>query len=184
MKIDSKRIRETSDPILANVEKTYTHSFPETERRDFSLFLELMEKNDYFKVYTLSNGGQYVGFITIWQFHGFAYVEHFAVDESARNGGLGGTAMKQFMEKITTPIVLEVELPTDEMSTRRIGFYERLGFKLDPNEYQQPPYRENASWLPMRLMSYGDIDLSTDFDTVKETLYQHVYFSYFDFTRR
>ena len=35
--IISKPVREIADPLLDLVEKTYTSSFPEEERRDFSL---------------------------------------------------------------------------------------------------------------------------------------------------
>ena len=71
---------------------------------------------------------RYVGFITGWLFDGYTYVEHFAIDPAASNGGIGAEAMKQFLVFCGTPVVLEVEMPTDEMSKRRIGFYERLGF--------------------------------------------------------
>ena len=54
-----------------------------------------------------------------------------------RNGGIGAEAMKQFLAFCGTPVVLEVEMPADEMSKRRIGFYERLGFKLDNHVYHQ-----------------------------------------------
>ena len=56
--------------------------------------------------------------------------------------------MKQFLVFCGTPVVLEVEMPTDEMSKRRIGFYERLGFELDNQVYHQPPYAQrNHIWV-------------------------------------
>lgn len=174
-KIDYCKLTDSSDPLLPNVEKTYLNSFPEEERRDISLFKELLDNESTFNVYALLNDKQYVGFITEWLFDGFAYVEHFAMDEAARNGGFGRIAMKQFIEQTLTPIILEVELPTDELSTRRIGFYERLGFILDEHEYKQPPYKKGDQWLPMRLMSYGPIKLEESFDKVKNALYQYVY---------
>ncbi len=39
--IISKPVREIADPLLDLVEKTYTSSFPEEERRDFSLVRKL-----------------------------------------------------------------------------------------------------------------------------------------------
>jgi RimJ/RimL family protein N-acetyltransferase len=118
---------------------------------------------------------KYIGFITGWEFDAFVYVEHFAIDETARNGGFGAVAMKQFIAQATHPVVLEVELPTDELSRRRIGFYERLGFIPDSHAYQQPPYNKGDSWLPMRLMAYGPIDLGESFDIIKACLYKEVY---------
>ncbi len=174
-KINYKRIKELSDQDLFKVEKTYTNSFPEEERRAFPLFLELLEKEPRFKVYALFNEQKYIGFITTWQFNKFTYIEHFAIDESARNGGFGNVVMKQFIEKLANPIILEVELPKDEMSIRRVGFYERLGFTLDSHDYLQPPYRLNAEWVPMRIMSCGDINLPLHFEEIKNALYKYVY---------
>lgn len=175
MNIEYKEVKNLTDPVVANIEKTYTNSFPESERRVFPKFLELIENEPRFSVYALFSGDAYIGFITIWQFDLFAYIEHFAIDESARNGGFGGVVMKQFIEELSTPIVLEVELPEDEISMRRVGFYERLGFKLDTQEYQQPPYQTNGEWVSMRLMSIGDINLKEHFEQVKQNLYQYVY---------
>jgi hypothetical protein len=103
------------------------------------------------------------------------YVEHFAIDETARNGGFGAVAMKQFIAQTTHPVVLEVEIPTSELSRRRIGFYERLGFIADNHAYQQPPYTEGGAWLPMQLMTYGRIDMEESFDYVRACLYKKVY---------
>lgn len=76
---------------------------------------------------------------------------------------------------INAPIVLEVELPNDEMSIRRIGFYERVNYKLWKNEYSQPPYRKGDEYLPMHLMVYGDLNSEKDFDRIKYNLYKEVY---------
>ena len=124
-----RSVKDFSDPVLDLIERTYTESFPEVERRDFSLVRNLVRDESRFIVYALSKESRYVGFITGWLFDGYTYVEHFAIDPAARNGGIGAEAMKQFLVFCGTPVVLEVEMPTDEMSKRRIGFYERLGFE-------------------------------------------------------
>ena len=69
---------------------------------------------------------------------------------------------------------MEVEEPNDEMSTRRIHFYKRLEFTLHKKPYMQPPYRKGDNGLPMLLMTYGDIDMESDFEKVKKTLYKEV----------
>lgn len=173
-KVVCRLIESKADPLLVRVENTYIDSFPAGERRDFSLVRDLMA-TEAFKVYVLLRDEHYAGFITAWQWDDFAYVEHFAIDESARNGGIGREALMQFLDPLDTPVVLEVELPTDEMSNRRIGFYQRLGFVLDSHEYRQPPYRTGEPWLDMRLMSYGDLDLKHEYETVKQRIYRQVY---------
>lgn len=173
--VECRSVKDVSDPVLDLIEKTYTESFPEVERRDFALVRRLIQDEPRFIVYALSRGAQYVGFITGWFFDGYTYAEHFAIDPAARNGGIGTEAMKQFLAFCGTPVVLEVEMPADEMSKRRIGFYERLGFKLDDHVYCQPPYRNGGEWLEMRLMTYGDVGLEHSFEQVKNCLHENVY---------
>lgn len=175
MIIECRRIENSSDTLLDKVEKTYNASFPEAERRAFPLVRGLVDIEQRFSVFTLMKDGEYVGFITAWSFAGFTYIEHFAINPSARNGGVGGQAMRAFMVSCGSPIVLEVEIPADEMSVRRIGFYERLGYTLDSHTYFQPPYRKGEPPLEMRLMSYGDINLKQSFEAVKRNLYLYVY---------
>lgn len=173
--INCTAITVKDEELLMNVRNTYIRSFPESERRDFDLIKNLLRENPYFNMHVLLKNDLYAGFITSWEFPEFVYVEHFAIDESARNGGIGGKAMQHFLKKSTLPVVLEVELPEDEMSRRRIGFYERLGFRLDSRPYRQPPYGPGLPWLDLCLMYYGPIDLDKSFETVKQQLYKHVY---------
>ncbi len=83
--------------------------------------------------------------------------------------------MSRFLAGRKDPVVLEVEMPTDALSKRRIGFYERLGFVLDHHTYFQPPYRSGEAFLEMRLMTYGELNLERSFERLKAILYQNVY---------
>ena len=175
MLIECKLMEGPSNPLLDKIEKTYNASFPESERRAFPLVRELVHSESRFKVYVLFKDQEYVGFITAWHFVGFTYVEHFAVDASVRNGGIGRMAMQLFMASCDMPIVLEVEMPTEEICVRRIGFYERLGYVLDNHKYFQPPYRKGEPLLELRLMTYGKLDLEQSFEKIRDVLYRYVY---------
>ena len=50
--IISKPVREIADPLLDLVEKTYTSSFPEEERRDFFWYVSFGE-DSRFEMYAL-----------------------------------------------------------------------------------------------------------------------------------
>ncbi len=175
MEIKSQLITIGNTELLDKIEETYNASFPVAERRDFSLVKELLDSQPFFNLYVLLQDNAYVGFISIWNFGSFVYVEHFAIDEQARNGGIGRIALQQFMEQFNLPIILEVELPEDEMSKRRIGFYERIGFSLCNVSYFQPPYRKGEASIEMRLMSYGSMDICTQFNNICRLIHQHVY---------
>ena len=152
---------------LKFIERIYTESFPPDERRDFSDVIRLLEENDDFFIVLLSDENKAVGFIS--------YVEHFAVDSSCRGSGYGATAMTELLKLINNPAVLEVEKPLDDISQRRIRFYERLGFVLCTRPYTQPPYSPEKQPLELYLMSFGKIDLNQVFDTVASRIHQKVY---------
>ena len=59
-----RSVKDFSDPVLDLIERTYTESFPEVERRDFSLVRNLVRDESRFIVYALSKESRYVGFIT------------------------------------------------------------------------------------------------------------------------
>jgi hypothetical protein len=70
---------------------------------------------------------------------------------------------------------LETELPTDEISKRRIAFYERKGFRLLDPGYKQPPYHIGGVPIPMYLMLAGTLSPGDHLDRIKHILYKEVY---------
>ena len=48
-----RSVKDFSDPALDLIERTYTESFPEVERRDFSLVRNLVRDESRFIVYAL-----------------------------------------------------------------------------------------------------------------------------------
>lgn len=159
---------------LKFIERIYTESFPPDERRDFSDVIRLLEENDDFSsfFYLMKQSSRiYLLLGMEW----LSYVEHFAVDSSCRGSGYGATAMTELLKLINNPAVLEVEKPLDDISQRRIRFYERLGFVLCTRPYTQPPYSPEKQPLELYLMSFGKIDLNQVFDTVASRIHQKVY---------
>ena len=72
-------------------------------------------------------------------------------------------------------ICLEVELPEDELTKRRIGFYERNGFVFNEYPYMQPPISKGKSSVPLRIMTYGTAIPEETFEKMKQVLYRRVY---------
>ena len=60
--IECRPVKDFSDPLLDKVENTYNDSFPEAERRAFSLVRELVKDEPRFTVYTLFKDQVYAGF--------------------------------------------------------------------------------------------------------------------------
>ena len=161
------------DPAdLAAAEALYLASFPPEERRDWQQIADPALMPRLLGVY--DDAAALAGFITIWPFDTFIYVEHSAVDPSRRGAGIGATAIELLRRQSELPIVLEVEPPThpDPMAPRRIRFYERCGLHLLDYDYTQPPYAPGLPSVPLRLMT-TDPTLSPR--TIETTLHTRVY---------
>ena len=63
----------------------------------------------------------------------------------------------------------------DNVSTRRIAFYERANFQLCRETYVQPPYEKGFEPIPMYLMEYGGNLTQTHFSIIVKTLHTKIY---------
>lgn len=166
----------TNDASYAFVENLFLTAFPEDERRDIEAQRYNTDNNLLFHCYLAEEDNEPVGFFTFWDFGAFCYGEHFAIAPNRRNGGYGQQTIRALLKLINRPMVLEVELPKEEMSRRRIGFYERQGFTLwEKVPYMQPPYREGGHSIPMYLMATDGLNPKEDFEHVKQCIYKEVY---------
>lgn len=171
-----KKLNISDKKDISFVEKLYIESFPPSERRSVVAMLALFGERKKFAIDIVIKNDRHVGFLTYWDLGEFIFAEHFAIAPEARNGGIGAKVMELFIKEAGKPIVLEVELPTTILSERRIGFYQRLGFKYREDvPYQQPPYLESGKPIPMKLMTIGNIDLSHSFSEIKNIIYNEVY---------
>ncbi len=115
------------------------------------------------------------GFLTSWSLGGWTYLEHFAVEQSARGAGVGAQMFQAFLEQAAGPVFFEVELPNTAEAKRRIGFYERMGCVLNPYPYIQPPYRREEKPLEMKLMSFPKPLSAKEYENNCRALYETVY---------
>lgn len=168
----------TAHPGYAFAESLWLGSFPPEERRETAAQRANADGNALFSCLLATDGdGAPVGLFTYWDFGTFAYCEHFATDPGRRNRGLGAQILALALERVGKPLVLEVEMPADGLSRRRVGFYERCGLVLHPEfDYLQPPYRAGGEPLPMRLMTTRDFSaesLAGAAATIHEKVYGH-----------
>lgn len=145
--------------------RLYADAFPPEERRpyaDASEFGEFVRgKHPKFNVLAAMEDGKFVGFLSYWNFDDYTYIEHFAVSPELRGRNIGGAMMEHVFKAVNDNVLIEVELPETEIARRRIGFYERLGFRQHSGiRYVQPPYSEGLSSLPLMLMTHGRIDMT------------------------
>ena len=136
---------------LEQIKDLYINSFPAHERREFYELVNQLSKPN-FRIFRVAHISVIVGFISVWDFIDFTFVEHFAVSPKHRGLGLGTQVMNTLIGREEKPIVLEVEPPIDELSAKRVKFYSKFGFVILPQVYIQPSYSSNKPAVEMRLM--------------------------------
>ena len=151
-------------------------SFPVDERRPFDEQRALLEDPAY-RIYVCKAPGpeDIAAFLAVWELEPVVFLEHFAVAPQCRNGGLGARMLKELVEQAGKTVCLEVELPETGLAARRIGFYERNGFFLNPYPYLQPPISKGRSAVPLRIMTSGGPVSEGEFQRIKALLYRRVY---------
>jgi len=173
---------KSNTPILKAISSTdsdwerfselYIEAFPIDERRTIPAFISIQENEEFFANKIIENQ-VFIGLFNYWKFDSFYYIEHFAMDVKKRNLGYGTTLISNFL--INKIVVLECELPSSQEAIQRLNFYERLGFKLFPYPYLQPPYSINTNSIKMHLLT-NSIDLSKNsFDHIVDKIKKSVY---------
>lgn len=178
--IDFQELTPSDKLILKKIKKIYENSFPPDERRLFKNVVSLLN-DTRFSLSAIMFENEVMGMLSLWDFTSFVYIEHFAISEEFRNNGLGSYVLKKLIQDENRQIVLEVELPEDTLSLKRVKFYERFGFSICHELYTQPPYEQNKASVPMLIMAKHTIAALPEFQNIKKTLHQEVY-GFFSFS--
>ena len=179
--IEFRKIENSADLLFGKIYNLYESSFPVVERRGLESMVHLLNNNKTYEMYALMIDNDplcvsnFVGFFAYWNFDDFVFGEHFAVEPKMRGKNIGSEVIKGLVNKVNMPVVLEVEHPEDEFSIRRIAFYERLGFRVLPQEYRQPYYDGSKRMLPLLLMSNDYQFAHANFDRIKKIVHKEVY---------
>lgn len=110
--------------------------FPKSELKPLKAMLRLMDMGMYEPLLVL-DGGQAVGYAMIWlaEERSGVLLEYLGVFPERRNGGLGAKILDLLTERYGG-LFGEAEAPTsddpaeNDLRRRRIGFYERCGFRV------------------------------------------------------
>ncbi len=162
--------RDLAPADYNNFLRLYEDSFPSEERRHYADAQALDDfikaRNGKFRCFVAEDSdGSFAGFLTYWNFKGFTYVEHFAVNPEMRGNNIGTRMLRHLTEGVSPSVLLEVEMPETDFARRRIGFYERNGFRVrDEFKYIQPPYSPGLPSLELLLMTHGDVPLRSSLD--------------------
>lgn len=99
--------------------------------------------------------------LVFWDFEHCRYVEYFALATNARGNGSGTQILKNFIAENHVPVVLEIEPPElNEINTRRLRFYQKLGFHRVAETHMHPPYHAGFARERLVILNTGDAPLT------------------------
>lgn len=150
------RLITCAHPLWPDCQKIYTDLFPIDERREPDQLKAFQGFPGYF-FNAILTGGQLSGIFEIWDFPYFIFIEHIAVIPAMQNKGIGSSILSGLLKESEKPVLLETEVPFDEVSQKRIDFYKSKGFKVLDIDYTQPPYYPGKKSVPMLLLSDKDL---------------------------
>ena len=163
-----RRLRSAEEPVFQQAMELYRQSFPIHEQRERESQRRIMDEEEY-RFELVYRGGKWAGILLCWETERFIYVEHFAVASEARNAGIGAAALKLLAGRGET-VILEIDPPQDEISVRRLGFYERAGFAPCAFEHVHPPYHEHTPGHRLVVMSQPEALTEWEYEEFKEYL--------------
>ncbi|MBQ9781950.1 MAG: GNAT family N-acetyltransferase [Clostridia bacterium] len=147
-----ERLNENNKHFYNDAYSLYVNAFPLIERRDKLNHNIALTFNDYHFDFIIKDNNL-IGIMLYWEDNDFIFLEHFAILNNLRNNGYGKMALNLLKEKNKT-IILEVEQPNDELTTRRLNFYKRNGFILTNHNHKQLKFRKNDQELTLKILSY------------------------------
>ena len=148
-------------------------AFPIEERRN-SFDQKNCLNEDKFRFLEIIDNKAEVGFIGLWVFDDFIFIEHIAIDSDKRGQGYGSKAINLVKEKFNMPIILEAEAPESEQQIKRIEFYSRSGFKINSFDYIQPSYH-GGEGVPLKILSFPEMLSQKEFDNFISLTRKYVY---------
>lgn len=131
-------VRSRHDALWAELWPLYEASFPACERWDAEAY-DRAFADPAFEADAILLDGAFAGLLFHWTTDGFHYIEHLAVSPRLRGQQIGSRALEAFCRD--RRVILEIDPPEEEVSIRRLHFYERLGFVANPHHYIHPSFR-------------------------------------------
>jgi len=160
--------------IPGDIKDLYENSFPLYERRPWQE-QELLVRNNRLQLMWIEAAQLFTGFVFYWQLNDGIFIEHFAIETSARGKGTGSLVIRKLADLFAVIVLETAPVAKGEAAVRRIRFYEALGFQKFPFPYQQPPYSSGFPAQPMQLLAINCEVSASVFEAKQKEIYKKVY---------
>jgi len=170
-----KRITTIFDADFKLTWDTYSSSFPNYEKRLLSSHKKALEDSRFYANSVYDND-DYIGFIFFWTIDSYIFIEHFAIEENFRNNSYGSKIIKKLIEDYKEhTLLLEIDPPEDDISIRRLGFYNRLGFKNNDIIHSIPSFQKKLGKYTLNLLSHGRLITQDEYSLFYDSLMTSVF---------
>lgn len=164
-------IGQSSPELWTRIWNLYESSFPLHERRSREAQLRAFDDPKSCGRIITDENGDLAAILFYWLYGSNVYLEFLAVDPRMRGRNIGTAVVEKILALHPgCTVILEIEPPEDELTSRRLHFYERLGFVSNPYPYIHPSYRRGEKAMPHRLtlLSHGRAISQTEFEDFRE----------------
>lgn len=166
------RITNSSGPEAQKLITLHNNIFPEYERfyqTPLWSYLIDNEKAMYFN--SVFENDELAGFFIYWDLKDAYYIHFIAIYPEMRNREIGQQILNWVTSNLHKPVFLESEIPYNEITTRRLNFYKRNGFKELAND-PKPLSEIRGGGHPLWFMGNEEIiELDNYLIKIKEKVY-------------
>lgn len=167
-----ERVIDSSHPMFDTAIELYKVSFPAHEQREEFSQKEILHDEAY-HFDLIYDEDEFVGIVLYWEHSDFIYLEHFCILPKMRNRRYGHRVLTLFEEKGKN-LILEIDPPIDEISIRRLRFYQRCGFIENPYTHIHPPYHKEYDGHVLAVMTNPRILFQSEYDEFNTYLKDHI----------
>ncbi|WP_165043159.1 GNAT family N-acetyltransferase [Dysgonomonas sp. ZJ709] len=162
-------IKDINDKWYDIFRPIYSTSFPIHEQRDTAQQIKAFESDRYSLECTIENS-TLIAFIAYWEFEEYIYIEHFAVNDKLRGQNYGSLILHEFINKKEKTVLVEIDPLTDDISIKRLRFYERLNFNINEYDHYHPPYNKKYAPHKLVLLSHNHQISKEQYDAFYENM--------------
>ena len=165
-------VKHNNNEQWKKVWELYENSFPVAERRKLEDHLRASE-NNFFHPVSIWENKQFIGIVFYWEWSNYRYIEYLAVNPKLHGHGYGSKIIKRIRDSEHT-IILEIDPLINELSVRRLQFYERAGFTLTPYRFMHLPYRLDGAPQELLILSFPKMITKEQHNDFLKFINQHV----------
>ncbi|BES65463.1 GNAT family N-acetyltransferase [Gottschalkiaceae bacterium SANA] len=162
------RLRRVEDRYWEESWEIYQSNFPSGERRLLEDHKRALEDDRYHCMAILEDN-QVAGILFYWKLPHFTFAEYLAIGEASKGQGIGSEVVSRLKEQAGR-LILEIDPPEDEIAVRRLRFYQREGFVLNPYLHLNLPLRIGQEKLPLRIMTVEEIVSEAEYEAFSTIL--------------